>query len=778
MEKSVLMKVLLILLVFVILPVYSLWGMPANPNPFCSFQPDGTKVDLQLLGDEFYSWYENSEGFSIIKNKKDWFVYAQKEVSGGLAPTKLIVNKDKPENLIPHIKPDPEFISRIKADKMSKTGSLYKVPPTGIVKNLVILCKFSDHSIPTHGKLKSEYEILFNQVGGHPTIAPSGSVKDYFYETSYGQLNFESTVIDWVPLPNTQSWYADNSYGMDSMPPNARQMCYDALDLVDPVVNFSEFDNNDDGYIDAITFIHSGYGAEWIGQTNYIWSHQWSLPTSWVSSEGVKVSDYHTEPALTGSSGNGITAIGVICHETGHFFGLPDLYDTDSSSYGAGRWCVMADGAWGFDGSQVYPSHYSSWCKTELGWITPTILTESQTNISLGNLEQNQEVLKITKNYPDGEYLLVENRYAVGFDQQIAQSGLAIWHIDENKADNNQEGYPGQYNWPENNKHYKVALLQADGLYELEKKINKGNYSDIYHGGGVTEIGPSTVPNTDRYQGGTIYSTNNWIYNISSAEPTMTLDYNILNINIPPRSFDKYVSIKSGESFSFDLDAYDPNGDTLDYIILSLPEEGTLSDPGAGNISYVPYTLSNHGKTITFTPSYYLKSNSISYKVSDGDLDSTPSYIYLASTYSLSYSSMDTPIDIPDDDPTGITNRIYVPHDGSIFDVNVPVNIDHTYRWDLIIELESPSGTVVRLHNQSGGSDDDIKWTYDDEGEHPPDGDGELKDFRGEIAAGYWTLTITDNGPQDLGTLNEWSLSMELFKEYIPTSGIKDIYWK
>ena len=40
--------------------------------------------------------------------------------------------------------------------------------------------------------------------------------------------------------------------------------------------------------------------------------------------------------------------MGVYCHEIGHtFFGLPDLYDLDGSSYGVGNWSLMSYGSRG-----------------------------------------------------------------------------------------------------------------------------------------------------------------------------------------------------------------------------------------------------------------------------------------------------------------------------------------------------------------------------------------------------------------------------------------------
>jgi immune inhibitor A len=101
-----------------------------------------------------------------------------------------------------------------------------------------------------------------------------------------------------------------------------------ALDKVDPSIDFSQFDTNGDGYIDLIAFLHSGYDAAASGgNKDRIWSHKWALNggDDWFSSEGIKVSRYHISPALSGSSGREIGRIGVIAHETAHFLYVPDV---------------------------------------------------------------------------------------------------------------------------------------------------------------------------------------------------------------------------------------------------------------------------------------------------------------------------------------------------------------------------------------------------------------------------------------------------------------------
>jgi hypothetical protein len=122
---------------------------------------------------------------------------------------------------------------------------------------------------------------------------------------------------------------------------------------------------------------------------------------------------------------------------------------------------------------------------------------------TISQVETTPQIYRISEGYPSGEYLLIENRQPVGSDAGIPQGGLAIWHIDEDTSYRVQ-GYPGQSGWPQNNKHYRVSLLQADGNYDLERNVNAGDAGDLYHGNGVSATGSFTLPNTDSYQAGNI----------------------------------------------------------------------------------------------------------------------------------------------------------------------------------------------------------------------------------------------------------------------------------
>ncbi len=129
-------------------------------------------------------------------------------------------------------------------------------------------------------------------------------------------------------------------------------------------------------------------------------------------------------------------------------------------------------------------------------------------------------------------------------------------------------------------------------------------------------------------------------------------------------------------------------------------------------------------------------------------------------------SDNNTSLNIPDNDPNGITTTINVSDTHIISDVNVNINIAHTYIQDLKIKVISPSGTEVVLYNQNCGSQNNIIATFDDDGNNLNCSNiqghvkpvGNLSDFYGENANGTWTLWVSDNAGQDVGTIVSWGV--------------------
>jgi M6 family metalloprotease-like protein len=420
------------------------------------------------------------------------------------------------------------------------------------LRNLVLLLQWSDHSdrkLPT----REDYEILMNN-DGHHLLCPTGSIRDVFLQNSYGALDVDSYVTDWIPMDNTEEYYSNGNKGMTTYIHDALRY---ALEYADDLtghdkVDFDFFDEDQDGYIDSITFIHSGYPAE-IGGTDWygrfyeqrIWSHKWNLYNqNFQSKKGrnIRVDAYHISSGVWGLRGSEIARIGVIAHEMAHFLGLPDLYDADSSSFGVGNYGLMAN-SWGPNGQQRHPPYMTPFARMVLGWITPVEPTPG-VNIVEASAEQDPshpQFYIIKEGFPEGEFLLIENRQPIGYDTLLPQGGLAIWHIDFGSTGTydaldvfhrqTKEGYPDQDGWPENGNHYAVALLQADGYYDLENRFNSGDYEDLFHADDVNELVPCRqkndcqYPNTDSYQDGKIARSNVHITDISASENTMTFHY-------------------------------------------------------------------------------------------------------------------------------------------------------------------------------------------------------------------------------------------------------------
>ncbi|RJQ17034.1 M6 family metalloprotease domain-containing protein [Candidatus Woesearchaeota archaeon] len=372
-------------------------------------------------------------------------------------------------------------------------------------KVLVLLVNFTDK--PAQVNPTAFDSLIFND-----TVS---SVRVFYRENSYQQLdmvtvNYPSSV-GWLTLNQTYAYYVDSAYGLGGYPQNTQKLTEDLVDMVDPIIDFSQYDNDGNGFVDGIVIVHPGRGAEFSGNTSDIWSHKWGI--SYRLRDGVNIHTYSIQPEYWNSPGD--ITIGVYCHEIGHLFGLPDLYDTDNSAQGVGKWSLMAKGSWGGTLGNS-PSHFDAWSKIRLGFVSPTIINGTQ-SVQIPNAENTSTVFLLRSNLTNStEYFLVENRQKVGYDTSLPGAGLLIWHIDDTKTSNTKEWYPGYTTFG----HLWVALEQADGGWDLERDIDQGDNGDPFPGSTLkTSFDGFTTPNSDSYAD---IKTGISVSSISSSAMTMT----------------------------------------------------------------------------------------------------------------------------------------------------------------------------------------------------------------------------------------------------------------
>lgn len=423
------------------------------------------------------------------------------------------------------VKPMPYFLANWGALKDKGVNRPSPIPgkigpsalaegPSGNFNALVLLVDFSDKASNVSADF---FDTLVFGTG-------SGTVRDFYSEVSYTTLTIVAVTlpseIGWLRAPQTYAYYVNGQNGFGSYPQNAQRLVEDVVDAADSVVDFSQYDNDGDGYVDALFVVHAGPGAEYTGSNYDIWSHKWSVYTPKVK-DGVTILDYSMEPEFWAIP-NDMT-IGVFAHELGHVFGLPDLYDVDYSSQGAGEWSLMAGGSWnGTLGDS--PAHPDAWCLYQLGFAEPTVLTEDTPGLSINAVETVPEIYYAWGcGTPNSEYFLLENRQKIGYDAGLPGAGLLIWHVDESRWSNDGE-CRNQQNC-ECPTHYLVALEQADGLLELESMFGYGDAGDPFPGSTNNRaFTPSSTPNSGSYEN---CASQVSVTSISDSAVTMTADVNV-----------------------------------------------------------------------------------------------------------------------------------------------------------------------------------------------------------------------------------------------------------
>jgi hypothetical protein len=237
-------------------------------------------------------------------------------------------------------------------------------------------------------------------------------------------------------------------------------------------------DGKDTTGYDTVAFVHSGYGAEYGGQdehgtyyTDRIWSHAWEIDAPEYSGRYALFSAFY-------SIDNGhVNRVGVAVHEIAQAMGAPTLYGLPGNGgYGLGYYDVMSN-PWGFDGTLESCGSMSAYTKHLFEWVTVEDITKDGT-MTLGSSDMSNKVYKISQGFPRAEYLLIENREITMYDIGMHQPGVAILHVDMAASD--LAGHKDDGMYPVN--HYRVALIQADGRFDLERGENAGDMGDLFNG--------------------------------------------------------------------------------------------------------------------------------------------------------------------------------------------------------------------------------------------------------------------------------------------------------
>lgn len=486
-----------------------LLAVPAREAVETVRQPDGSVISIRQFGDEWGNGHRTLDGFTILRDPSSGiWKYVEQDANGNLRHSPFIVGRDRPVGILPGLSPRSQRAAANGASgSQSAESGLAAAANLGSQPLLVVFVNFTPSV-----RVGSTAASLYNKFFG-----ASGSVKHYYETVSYGNFSIAPAAENDVSLsglindgivsvtlgyahPNTASSVDDRN----------RQIVRDALIAANAYVDFSQFDTNGNGVLSAtelhIIIVVAGYERSYTASPCgvSVWGHRWGLGGSVAAPvlDGKTVGQTYSqfgENHCAGTPGTGHEAtIGIMAHELGHDIDLPDLYDTDGSSQGIGNWSIMAGGSWGgvtYAGDS--PSHFDPWSKYFEGWISPTFVSGTLTNEPIGQSATTADYYQMLSGTPtSGEYFLVENRQKVNYDVSVPGAGLLIWHIDASKGGNQAECYPGGPSCATN--HYKVALVQADNLYNMEKNNNRGDAGDPWPGtSGKSVFDGASSPNSN-----------------------------------------------------------------------------------------------------------------------------------------------------------------------------------------------------------------------------------------------------------------------------------------
>lgn len=460
------MKKILLSIAFALMGIASGFAAKAHTALTTITQSDGSQLTIRLHGDEHFSWYSTADDVLLVQVGSNYYV-AQVEEDGTLKATPQLAHnageRGTVEEQVINNQDKEKFLNLLNAEPQALAKPIGTVTPayfphTGSPKALVILVEFQDVKFKTSDPVATFTHYLKGAGEDAPEannayvtnvtkgMVNHGSVSQYFNDMSQGKFTPQFDIVGPVTVKKNSAYYGSNTGGTDA---NFKEMIAEACKNVSTNVNFADYDQDNDGYIDLVYIIYAGYSESFGGNSaDCLWPKSGSATfnepgtNNLLKLDGKQIYRYginnelNATPTVVNNQFNGmplLNGIGLFCHEFSHTMGLPDLYPTVEASRVDNQnpeyWDLMDGGEYTYNG--YIPTPYSPWEMDVMGWTAPTELGDEAKQVNLDSYATSRTAYKI--NGENDEYLLIQNIQADGWWMGIAKAfktGMLVWRID------------------------------------------------------------------------------------------------------------------------------------------------------------------------------------------------------------------------------------------------------------------------------------------------------------------------------------------------------------
>ncbi len=492
-----------------------MFAAPHKGDIFRLKQPDGSYVAVKVWGDEFYQRVESLDGYTLVRNSKTgWICYA--ELSKGksdfvatdvvyrgraAANTSLLKSGGIGWRFQKGLRLDKESVRRKAAMAREALRVRIEEPPAPAVpvppakslsahaaatssKSIVGLTLLIDFPNVPADVNRVDIDNFLNQ-RGYDGNGNNGSVRDYFYDVSNGQVDYTNHTIEYYTAKKNKSYYTNPKARHGS---RAEKLIREALNaLEERGFDFSVLTTNTYGRVLGVNALYAGEVDN--GWSKGLWPHcGWfrkKFRADGVYAQRYQITNIGTMDPNTDSP----LQLRTFCHENGHMlFFWPDLYDYGWQSGGAGDYCLMAWG--GSDTNPVPPNPYFAGAQ---GWVNTYQMNHDSISSEYFHEANSFAAHRFSNLQNLNEYFLIESRLKTGRNASLPDEGLLIWHIDRYGRNNYEQMKPSR--------HYQVSVEQADGMFDLENRFSGGDPNDLFHADGNDSFGGHTQPNSRWWSG-------------------------------------------------------------------------------------------------------------------------------------------------------------------------------------------------------------------------------------------------------------------------------------